>query len=166
VDDVMAAVASLHAAFELPDSRFADFASAGMAHLIADNACCGVFAFGPASPPMGREVNLAAHRVHATVRGANGSVRYSRDGEGRALLDDPRIALTWLANELSSLGVGLRAGDWAPCGTCMVPLAILPGDHVEADYGTFGRISIAFDLGENCSGSRARLGKPDRGAFS
>ena len=151
VGDVMAAVASLHAAFELPDSRFSDFASAGMAQLIADNACCGVFAFGPALPPMWREVDLAAHRVHATVRGADGSVRYTRDGEGRALLGDPRIALTWLANELSSLGVGLRAGDLASCGTCMVPLAILPGDHVEADYGTFGRISIsiAIDLGEN-----------------
>ena len=149
VSDVMAAVASLHAAFELPDSRFADFASAGMAQLIADNACCGVFAFGPASPPMWREVDLAAHRVHAIVRGADRSVRYTRDGEGRALLGDPRIALSWLANELSSLGVGLRAGDWASCGTCMVPLAILPGDLVEADYGTFGRITIAIDLGEN-----------------
>ena len=148
VGDVMAAVTALHAAFELPDSRFSDFASAGMAQLIADNACCGVFAFGPASPPMWREVDLAAHRVHATVRGADGSVRYTRDGEGRALLGDPRIALTWLANELSSLGVGLRAGDWASCGTCMVPLAILPGDHVEADYGTFGRIAIAMGLSE------------------
>ena len=149
VGDVMAAVTSLHAAFELPDSRFSDFASAGMAQLIADNACCGVFAFGPASPPMWREVDLAAHRVHATVRGADGSVRYTRDGEGRALLGDPRIALTWLANELSSLGVGLRAGDWASCGTCMVPLEVLPGDYVEADYGAFGRIVIAIGSGEN-----------------
>ena len=142
VEEVVAAVATLHPAFELPDSRFADFTRAGKAQLIADDACCGRFAFGPAAPPTWRTADLAAHRVHAVVRGADGRVRYTRDGEGRALLGDPRSALTWLANELSSLGLGLRAGDWASCGTCMVPLEILPGDHVAADFGAFGVIEI------------------------
>lgn len=143
VDDVMAAVASLHPAFELPDSRFADFARAGQAQLIADDACCGRFAFGPAvAPAAWREADLAAQAVHATVWAADGSVRCTRRGEGRALLGDPRTALTWLANQLSSLGVGLRASDWASCGTCMVPLAVQPGDRVEADYGSFGVIQI------------------------
>ena len=144
VDEVVAAVASLHPAFEVPDSRFADFARAGKAQLIADDACCGRFAFGPAAPSTWREVDLAAHRVHATVRGEDGRVRYTRDGEGRALLGDPCTALAWLANELSALGIGLRAGDWASCGTCMVPLQILPGDHVVADYGTFGCIELGL----------------------
>ena len=143
-DEVRAAVASLHPAFELPDSRFADFARAGMAQLIADDACCGRFAFGPPAPAAWRTVDLAAQRVHATVHGADGRVRYTREGEGRALLGDPLTALTWLANELSSLGIGLRAGDWASCGTCMVPLAILPGDRVTADYGAFGEIEIGL----------------------
>ena len=141
-DEVLEAVVSLHPGFEVPDSRFADFARAGKAQLIADDACCGRFAFGPAAPAAWRTVDLAAHRVHATVYGADGRVRYERDGEGRALLGDPRTALTWLANELSSLGIGLRAGDWASCGTCMVPLEILPGDFVVADYGTLGPIEI------------------------
>jgi 2-keto-4-pentenoate hydratase len=144
VDEVLAAVASLHPAFELPDSRFAEFTLAGKAQLIADDACCGRFAFGPAAPASWREADLAAHRVHATVHGADGQQRYIREGEGRALLGDPRTALAWLANELSSLGIGLRAGDWASCGTCMVPLEILPGDRVVADYGHFGRIEIAL----------------------
>jgi 2-keto-4-pentenoate hydratase len=144
VAEVVAAVASLHPAFEVPDSRFAVFTQAGKAQLIADDACCGRFAFGPAAPSTWRELDLAAHRVHATVRGADGRVRYTRDGEGRALLGDPRTALLWLANELSALGIGLRAGDWASCGTCMVPLEILPGDHVAADYGTFGRIELGM----------------------
>lgn len=144
VDEVMAAVESLHPAFELPDSRFADFARAGQAQLIADDACCGRFAFGPAAPADWRELDLAAHRVEATVLGADGRVRCTRDGEGRALLGDPRTALTWLANALSAQGIGLRAGDWASCGTCMVPLEIVPGDRVVADYGTFGRIEIGL----------------------
>lgn len=143
-DEVAAAVATLHPAFELPDSRFAEFARAGKAQLIADDACCGRFAFGPAAPAGWLSLDLAAHRVHAVVTGADGHARYARDGEGRALLGHPLTALTWLANELSALGIGLRAGDWASCGTCMVPLEILPGDRVVADYGTFGRIDVAL----------------------
>lgn len=143
-DEVLAAVASLHPAFEVPDSRFAVFTGAGKAQLIADDACCGRFAFGPAAPAGWRALDLAAHPVHATVRDAQGRVRYERDGAGRALLGDPRSALTWLANELASLGIGLRAGDWASCGACMVPLEILPGDRVVADYGAFGRIEIGL----------------------
>jgi 2-keto-4-pentenoate hydratase len=142
--EVLAATASLHPAFEVPDSRFADFARAGKAQLIADDACCGRFAFGPAAPEDWRTTDMADHRVQATVQGTQGSVRYTREGQGRALLGDPRTALTWLANELSVLGIGLRAGDWASCGTCMVPLEVLPGDRVQADYGAFGRIEIGL----------------------
>ncbi|MGE0313616.1 MAG: 2-keto-4-pentenoate hydratase [Lautropia sp.] len=144
VDEVLAAVATLHPAFELPDSRYADFAGAGEAQLIADDACCGRFAFGAAAPADWRAADLAAHRVRATVSSADGGVRIARDGEGRALLGDPRIALTWLVNTLSSLDVGLHAGDWVSCGTCMVPLEVVPGDRVVADYGTFGRIEITL----------------------
>lgn len=143
-DEVMAAVASLHPAFEVPDSRFAIFTRAGKAQLIADDACCGRFAFGPAAPSGWQALDLAAHPVHARVLDASGQLRYARDGAGRALLGDPRSALTWLANELASLGIGLRAGNWASCGTCMVPLEILPGDRVVADYGAFGRIEIGL----------------------
>lgn len=140
--EVLAAVASLHPAFELPDSRFADFVHAGQAQLIADDACCGRFVFGPAAPAGWRGMDLAAHAVTATVFSADGTARCTRGGEGRALLGGPVRALTWLANALSCLGIGLQAGDWASCGTCMVPLAVLPGDRVDADYGVFGRIAI------------------------
>lgn len=145
--EVLAAVGSLHPAFEVPDSRFAHFAGAGQAQLIADDACCGQFAFGPAAPAAWRTLDLAAQAVHATVTGAEGQLRCTRNGEGRALLGDPLLALTWLANALSSLGTGLRAGDWASCGTCMAPLPILPGDRVVADYGLLGRIEIGLSDG-------------------
>src|SRR5690348_4265612 len=38
VDEVMAAVATLHPAIEIPDSRYDDFCAVGAAQLIADNA--------------------------------------------------------------------------------------------------------------------------------
>lgn len=142
LDEVMAAVASLHPSFEVPDSRFSDFTQAGEAQLLADDACCGRFLFGPAAPEGWRTLDLASHRVQATVTAADGRLRLQRDGEGRAVLGDPRLALHWLANALSGFGLGLRAGDYASVGTCMVPLAIEPGDRVQADYGVLGRLAI------------------------
>jgi 2-keto-4-pentenoate hydratase len=80
--------------------------------------------------------------VAATAHGADGAVRFTRAGAGHALLGGPLTALTWLANELSSRGIGLMAGEWASCGTCMVPLEVLPGDRVTADYGVLGVIGV------------------------
>ena len=141
VDEVMAAVASLHPTFEVPDSRFAEFTRAGQAQLIADAACCGPFVFGPAAPAPWRELDLRSHRVHANVSNRNG-VRFAREGEGSAALGDPRAALAWLVNELSALGIALEAGQFVSTGTCMVPLAVQPGDTVQADFGVLGAIAL------------------------
>ena len=142
VHEVLAAVATLHPAFELPDSRFADFTRAGQAQLIADNACCGHFVFAAAAPDAWRDMNLPAHRVRGVVHAADGSQRVARDGTGSAALGDPRIALTWLVNELSSLGMALEAGQFVSTGTCVQPLAIAPGDRVDADFGALGSLSM------------------------
>ncbi len=141
--EVMAAVASLHPAFELPDSRYADFTLAGEAQLIADDACCGLFVFGAAAPPTWRDLDLSRHQVQAKVRAANGRLSLQREGEGRAALGDPRHALVWLVNQLSSLGFTLEAGLFVSTGTCMQPLAIAPGDRVDADFGVMGALLIS-----------------------
>ena len=49
-DEVLAAVAALHPAIEVPDSRFEDFTVVGAAQLIADNACADYFVLGPPAP--------------------------------------------------------------------------------------------------------------------
>jgi 2-keto-4-pentenoate hydratase len=144
--DVLTAVASLHPSFELPDSRFADFTRAGEAQLIADDACCGLFVLGAAAPASWRDIDLPRHAVHAVVRDAAGRTRLERSGEGSAALGDPRIALVWLVNQLSSLGITLEAGQFVSTGTCMQPLAIAPGDRVEADYGVLGRLAMSLML--------------------
>lgn len=138
--EVMEAVAALHLGIEVPDSRFADFTKAGGPQLIADNACAHLFVLGAEAPALWRGLDLAQHRVACTVEG-----RYVREGIGANVLGDPRIALTWLANELSRHGVTLRAGQYVTTGTCAVPLEIRPtGDAVTADYGALGRIAVRF----------------------
>lgn len=140
VAEVMAAVVSLHPAIEIPDSRYADFAAAGAPQLIADNACAHQFVLGPAAPASWREVDLSAHPVRA--RAGDGPWR---TGSGVNVLGDPRLALTWLANELSGLGIPLLSGQIVTSGTCMTPLAIAPGDRVEADFGRLGGVTVQLN---------------------
>lgn len=60
------------------------------------------------------------------------------------MLGNPYIALTWIANELSGLGITLRAGQVVTTGTCIIPLEVEPGDRVEAHMGEIGDLSIEF----------------------
>ena len=139
VDDVLAAVATLHPSIEVPDSRYDDFTIVGAPQLIADNGCAHHFVFGPAAPDAWRSVDLAAHRVVGAVAG-----ELEREGVGANVLGDPRIALTWLVNELSSLGIAIREGEVVTTGTCLVPLPITPGARVRCDFGAFGAVSVSF----------------------
>lgn len=139
VAEVLDAVATLHPAIEVPDSRFADFATVGAAQLIADNACAHDFVLGPQTTADWRRLDLAAHRVVATIAG-----RGAVEGIGSNVLGDPRIALAWLVNELSAHGVTTRAGQIVTTGTCVVPVPIGPDDRVSGDFGVLGTVSVGF----------------------
>jgi 2-keto-4-pentenoate hydratase len=135
IDEVIAAVSSMHPAIEIPDSRYRDFVSAGAPQLIADNACASYLVIGAATPADWRRSNLARHQVTAHVNG-----KLVREGSGENVLGDPSIALTWIANELSQVGDALRRGETITTGTCIAPAPIAAGDHVVADFGVFGRV--------------------------
>jgi 2-keto-4-pentenoate hydratase len=139
VREVLDAVDTLHPAIEIPDSRFADFVSAGTAQIIADNACAHLFVLGAPTTSNWRGRDLVEERPVITLRGR----QYT--GHGKNVLGDPRIALTWLANELRELGVTLRAGEVVTTGTCHPPLPIQSGDLFEADFGVLGKVSIGFE---------------------
>lgn len=139
IDEVLEAVDTLLPAIEIPDSRFADFARAGTAQLIADNACAWRFIAGAPAPDLWRDLDLSACTVSVNV-----GERYLRDGIGSNVLGDPRVALAWLANELSTQGLSLEAGQVVTTGTCLAPLEIQPGDRVLADFGLLGRVEAQF----------------------
>ncbi len=139
VDEVVAAVESLHPAIEISDSRFVDFTAVGAPQLIADNACADLFVLGPAVAGDWRSHDLSA--MQPVGRNAG---RFERVGLGANVLGDPRLALTWLVNELSALGRGTRAGEIVTTGTCLTPIAVAPGDEIIGDFGNFGRVSVNF----------------------
>ena len=138
IAEVLDAVAALHPAIEIPDSRFADFASAGEAQLIADNACAHLFVLGAHTEANWRALDLVEEKPVITLGGR----QYI--GHGKNVLGDPRVALTWLANELRGLGITLRAGEVVTTGTCHPPLPIQQGDHVAADFGVLGKVSVSL----------------------
>ncbi len=138
VEEVLAAVETFHSAIEIPDSRFADFARAGEAQLIADNACAHLFVLGGATTANWRAMDLVEERPQITLRGER------HVGHGKNVLGDPRAALAWLANELRGLGLTLRAGQVVTTGTCHPPLPIQAGDHFAADFGVLGKVSVGF----------------------
>jgi 2-keto-4-pentenoate hydratase len=139
VQQVLDAVGTLHPAIEIPDSRFADFVSAGAAQIIADNACAHLFVLGEPTTANWRALDLVEEKPVVTRRGQQFI------GHGRNVLGDPRVALAWLANELSLLGVTLRAGQIVTTGTCHPPLPIKSGDLFAADFGTLGKVSVGFE---------------------
>lgn len=139
VDEVMRAVGALHCAIEIPDSRYRNFARAGAAQLIADNACACWFVLGAQAAIDWRGIDLAEHRV---VARRNGTA--VREGKGANVLGDPRLALAWIANELCRYGNGLEAGEFITTGTCVIPVEIAAGDDVVADFGGLGQVRASI----------------------
>jgi 2-keto-4-pentenoate hydratase len=139
-EEVLDAVASLHPAIEVPDSRYNDFAKVGAPQLIADAACADWFVLGPPTSAAWRSRDLVTHVVAVYRNGEQVAA-----GSGANVLGDPRIALTWLVNELRSYGDGISAGQFVTTGTCVVPVPIRRGDSMRADFGEFGTVGVMLD---------------------
>lgn len=139
MDEVLDAVESLHTAIEVPDSRYEDYTVVGAPQLIADNACACWFILGEPTNAHWREFDLAQHKVYGYK-----NQQHAAAGSGANVLGDPRVALTWIANELIQFGDGLLAGQIVTTGTCLTPIPVEPGDSVRMDFGVFGSVEAKF----------------------
>lgn len=137
LSEVMNSVASLHLSVEIPDSRYRDFTKVGAPSLIADTACADWLILGPAIQREWRNLDLATFQVAGILNGKEVAT-----GTGSAALGDPRLALTWLVNELCRYADGVKIGTVVTTGTCVAPVAISAGDEFVGDYGEFGQIGI------------------------
>jgi 2-keto-4-pentenoate hydratase len=105
--------------------------------LIADNACAHYFVLGAAAPEIWRSLDLAQYGVRGLKNGV-----LAEAGFGANVLGDPRLALTWLVNELSQFGYPLEKDQVVITGTCVKPVPIAVGDRVEGDFGQLGGVAV------------------------
>lgn len=141
-DEVMAAIASLHPAIEIVDSRFnAGFAMAAP-DLIADDAVNGAFVYGPGLADWSVH-DLAACPVELWVND-----RLVKQGVGANALGHPLNVMVWLANllagPLAKATNGLKAGQIVTTGTCAGIWDAEPGDRAVARFGPCGTAELAF----------------------
>jgi len=136
--DVADAVAALHGAIEIVDSRWTDWIKAGAASIVADNGANGALILGPAVTDW-RKIDLPSSR--ARLRFGD---KLIAEGTGAAVLGNPLDALVWLANHLSARGFGLKAGDAVTTGTVASINFADPGTPVTADFGPIGKVELRF----------------------
>jgi 2-keto-4-pentenoate hydratase len=146
-DTVAAAVGAILPAIEIADSRYAEWTVVDGPSLIADNGCNGAWIRGETYPGW-RACDLATHEVALVVNGKS-----VRQGRGDVIMGHPINALTWLANMLSRLGSGLKAGDLISTGTCTEMYLGQAGDEICADFGSLGIVELTF--GSTRKGRRA-----------
>ena len=135
--EVADSIESLHPGLELPDSRFRDFTLPGTAGLIADNACASNFVLGEPTKLHFNPYSLAGHKTSLFINDEEVT-----SGHGHDALDGPLNAMVWIANTLSDLGLGLKAGQFITTGVTGLPSAIKAGDKICADLGKYGSVSV------------------------
>jgi 2-oxo-hept-3-ene-1,7-dioate hydratase len=142
-EDVLAATDFVAPALEILDTRIlrSDPAT-GQARIItdtvSDNAANAGIVLGRQRHPVD---GVDLRWVGAIVR-RDGVVEET--GLGAGVLDDPATGIVWLARRLAQYGEGLSAGDIVLAGSFIRPVEAPPGSRFEADFGTFGRVDLAF----------------------
>ncbi len=138
VEEVLAAVDSLVLAVEVPDSRYVDFTSVGVASLAADAMCGGHFITGPTISDW-RSLDLPSQPARLLCGGEERSA-----GNGSSVMGDPREALAWMANEVLGRGWPLRAGEIVITGAASSPIGVQAGDRLQAVFDGLGTVEVEF----------------------
>lgn len=136
-DQVAAAVATVHAAIEIVDSRIEGWKIA-FADTVADNGSSAFFVLGKEGRPLAG-LDLWSAGMVMQINGEIVSL-----GAGAAALGHPLNAAAWLARTLAMRGEPLQAGDILLAGALGPMIAIKPGDKVEAFVGGIGSCSFTY----------------------
>lgn len=136
-DQVAAAVAAVHAAIEIVDSRIADW-KITFADTVADNGSSAFFVLAGEGQPLGG-LDLVGAPMEMTVNGTVAST-----GVGAAALGNPLEAAAWLARTLAARGAPLKAGDVLLAGALGPMVTLHAGDAVQAIVGGIGACRFTY----------------------
>jgi 2-keto-4-pentenoate hydratase len=137
-EDVLEATDYVSAAFEIVDSRVADW-KIKLVDTVSDNASSGRYVLGSKRLKLS-EVDLPAVSMKLYKNGG----QLVGEGTGAAVLGDPCVAVAWLANRLWTYGVILKAGEVILSGAFSAAPPAVKGDAFAADFSSFGRVEARF----------------------
>ena len=63
-------------------------------------------------------------------------------GCGADALGDPRDALAWFVNHLSSRGKAIEPGEFVTTGICAGPVTVKPGQSVIVRFDGYGEVNL------------------------
>ncbi len=135
---VAAAVASLHAAFEIVDDRYGDYHVAGAALMTADDFFHSACVVGPPVAPAA----IDPGRLAGVVRVAG---REAARGVAADVLGHPYESVAWLAGCLAAQGLMLPAGSLIMTGSMTLPVWIATGDRVALAIDGLGEVTARFE---------------------
>lgn len=135
--DVRKATAYVVGAFEIVDSRVADW-KIKLVDTVADNASSGRYVLGSARKQIDT-VDLPAVTMKLYQNGG-----LVDEGTGAAVLGDPCEAVAWLANRLWSYGVPLKQGEVILSGAFTAAPPAKRGDTFRAEFSDFGVVEARF----------------------
>lgn len=134
-EQALAAVASVHAGFEVIDSRYRDFSFA-LPDVVADNASASKFVIGATSVAPG-DLDLVAE--HCDL-GVDGEVRDS--ATGAAVQGHPADALALAANDLALRGHSIPQGAVVLTGGMTDAVFVHRGSEYTATFTTLGTLRV------------------------
>lgn len=128
--------ATLHPVIEVVDLRYSDFRSLDRLSILADNFSNGGLVYGAAVPDWER-LDLGRTTIMVTEDGEP----FADSSAGAAR--DPVAALVDFANLMNRQG-GARAGTLVTTGSWTGMVFTKRGAEIVADFGSLGRVEVAF----------------------
>ena len=138
-EGVAGGVAAIPPGIEVAECRFMhDAAFPPLVAVLADGSGSGSLVLGqPIADWRWRDIE--GEPVVLRVDGVE-----CRRGSAGEAVEHPITPLTWLANRLSRVGLGLNAADVVSTGTCTGMKLARAGELHEADFAAFGRVTVRF----------------------
>ena len=136
VEEVLAAVATVHPAIEIVNPRLPKGFNDVVEWYVADGGLSHALVLGAGVKPL-QQADYAKITSRVSI---NDQSKYT--GIGANALGGPELALTWLANDLISKGLHLRAGDVVTTGVITEVFDTHIGDFVEATYDMIGTVTV------------------------
>ncbi len=138
VEEVLAAVASVHPAIEIVNPRLPNGFADPIEWYIADGGLSDALVLGAGVKPMARS-DYAKVRAEAKING-----KVVGRGRGANALGGPELVLIWLANHLIDRGLHLKDGDIVTTGVITEVFTSRLGDEVTVLFDGIGVVSARF----------------------